>query len=143
MDALQEIHGFETKLSDLADLLVSWRLSKENAEKLLSTANERIRQVEGEIVAKMQEEEIQSFSHNGSKFFPRVESHPSVNKDTEALFVEWLRQRNEDGIYKLSAHPSTLKSWYTQNADKYAEELSEKGFVKVYEEIRISVRKNA
>jgi len=130
-----------TKLSDLADLLLSWRLSKENAEEVLKTANERIRQVESEIVAKMQEEEIDKFAHAGSLFSPRVESHPSVNKDTEALFHTWLEQHNEDGILKRTVHPSTLKAWYKENQDRFAEELSEKGLVKVYEEIRVSVRK--
>ncbi len=131
----------DVKLSDLANLLISWRLSKENAEEVLRTANERIRQVESEIVAKMQEEEIDKFAHAGSLFYPRVESHPSVNKEQEALFHAWLEQHGEDGIVKRTVHPSTLKAWYKANADRFAEELSEKGFVKVYEEIRIGVRK--
>ncbi len=133
--------GADIKLSDLANLLISWRLSKENAEEVLRTANERIRQVEGEIVVKMQEEEIDKFAHAGQLFFPRVESHPSVNKEMEALFHTWLEQHNEDGIVRRTVHPSTLKAWYKQNADKYAEELTEKNLVKVYEEIKISVRK--
>jgi hypothetical protein len=141
MDTLQEIYEFETKLSDLADLLISWRLTKEDAEARTKTANEMIRKVESEIVAKMQEEEIDKFAHAGSLFSPRVESHPSVNKDTEALFHTWLEQNGEDGILRRTVHPSTLKAWYKQNADRFAEELTEKGLVKVYEEIRVSVRK--
>jgi len=128
-------------LSNMADLLLSYRLEKEDAEERLKRANERIRQVEGEIVATMQAEEIDKFGHDGFLFFPRVESHPSVNKDMEALFHTWLEQHGEDGILRRTVHPSTLKAWYKQNADRFAEELSEKGLVKVYEEIRVSVRK--
>ncbi len=141
MDTLQEIHGFETKLSDLADLLVSWRMSKENAEELLKKANENIRLVEQSIVAKMQEEEIDKFAHNGQLFFPRVESHPTINKEKEDDFFAWLEGQHEAGIIKRSIHPSTLKAWWKQNSDRFAEEITGKDYLKVFEEIRISVRK--
>lgn len=130
-----------SKLSDLADLLTSWRMSKEHHEEELKKANEKIRATEQLIVAKMQEEDIEKFAHNGSLFFPRVESHPTVNKEKEYEFFEWLHFHNEDGIVKPTIHPSTLKAWWKANSDRFAEEITEREFLKVFEEIRISVRK--
>lgn len=129
------------KLSDLADLLISYRMAKEDAEENLKRANEGIRAVEQSIVAKMQEEEIEKFAHNGSLFFPRVESHPTVNKEKEDDFFTWLEGQHEAGIIKRTIHPSTLKAWWKQNSDRFAEEITEREFLKVFEEIRISVRK--
>ena len=128
-----------TKLSDMADLLTAWRMVKEDSEARLSEANRKIREVEQVILAKLQEEELEKFVHNGKLFSPRVDSHPTVNKEFENEFYAWLDEHNEGGIAKRTANYQTLKSWYRQHPE-FVEELSEKGFVKVHEEIRISVR---
>ena len=58
-------------------------------------------------------------------------------KEVEGRFIEWLQERNEDGIYKLTVHPQTLKAFYNQH-DEWHEELS--AFLKVHEKIRIGTR---
>jgi len=133
----------ETKLSDLADLLVSFRLMKENGEKTVADANQGILATEQLIVEKLQEEDLDGFTHDGKRFGPVVTSHPAIDKEKEPQFIEWLQEHNEEGIYKYTCHNQTLKSWWNLNKDKYAEEITEKGLLKVFEQIRISVRKVA
>jgi hypothetical protein len=130
-----------TKLSDMADLLTAWRMVKEDSEARLSEANKKIREVEQVIIAKLQEEELEKFVHNGQLFYPYVSAHPGVNKEHEAEFYAWLRENGEDGIIKETVHPMTLKSWWKQNSERFAEELTGKELLKVHEEIRIGVRK--
>jgi hypothetical protein len=41
----------------------------------------------------------------------------------------------------LTLHSSSLKGWYNEFGEKYAEELSEKNYLSVFEKIKIGVTK--
>jgi hypothetical protein len=126
-------------LADMALVLLGAKEAKKEAEKALETANKDIERIEGKLLEQMTAEDIDKFSAHGYLFSPLVQSFPSVNKELEPEFLEWLREHNEDGIYKLSVHAQTLKAFYNQH-EEWHEELSEKGFVKVFEKIRIGTR---
>jgi hypothetical protein len=128
-------------LADLADWLLNWKEAKSVAEDAVKKANEKVRELEQLVYAKMQEDQIEKFGHAGMLFFPTVNSFPSVVKEHEEAFFAWLKENGEDGICKYTVHPMTLRSWYKNNSDRFAEELAEKELVKVHEEIRIGVRK--
>src|SRR5262245_60098743 len=116
------------RLAELADGLMSWKAMKKSLEEQLSDTNKRIAEAEEAIYKKLQAEELEKFAHAGQLFYPYVEAHPSVNKEKEEAFFSWLEENNEDGIIKRSIHPMTLKGWYRQNVDRFAEALSENGF---------------
>src|SRR5574337_1321565 len=120
----------ESKLSDLADLLMSWKLAKENAEEQLKKANERIRAAERLIYEKMQAEEIEKFAHAGMLFYPYVNSYPRCTPGKEDEYFAWLEEHGEGGIVKRSIHPQTHRSWFKQH-EEFHEELTEKGLVDV------------
>lgn len=135
-----EMENQGTKLSDLADVLISWKLAKENAEENLKNANQKIREVEQVIYAKMQEEEIEQFAHGGQLFYPYVNSFPRVAQGREDEYFAWLEEHGEAGVIKRVIHPQTHRSWW-KNHEEFTEELTEKGLVEVHEEIRIGTRK--
>ena len=129
-----------TVLADLAAKLMTEKRAKEAAAEAEKAANKEIERLEGIMLEQMGLQQIEKFAAHGQLFFPLVQQNPSVNKELEAEFFEWLREKNEDGIMKLTIHPQTLKSWYKEKSDNYAEELSEKKFLSVYERIRIGTR---
>jgi hypothetical protein len=119
---------------------MSWKTSKEATEEQLKNINGKIELVEQQILQKMQEEELDKFACDDRLFYPIVQQQPSVNKEVEGAFFFWLEQRGEEGIIKRTIHPQTLKAWYKENADSYAEELSEKKYLSVFEKVRIGTR---
>mgnify|MGYP001374498744 FL=1 len=127
-------------LADLADTLLAAKEAKRVAAEAESAANKEIERVELLLIAAMAEQEIEKFAHANQLFFPVVQSFPSVVKELEDGFIAWLTERNEQGIYKYTVHSQTLKGFYNQH-DEWHEELSEKGFLKVHEKIRIGTRK--
>ena len=124
-------------LADLAAELMAAKAAKKKAEEAESKANEEIAWIEMKLVEQMALQEIEKFAAHGQLFFPIVQSFPAVDKEVEGRFIEWLQERNEDGIYKLTVHPQTLKAFYNQH-DEWHEELT--AFLKVHEKIRIGVR---
>jgi hypothetical protein len=129
-----------TVLADLAKLLMEQKAAKKAAEDATSTANKEIERLEGVMIEQMTLQEIDKFAAHGQLFFPLVQQQPSVNKEVEGAFFFWLEQRGEEGIIKRTIHPQTLKAWYKENADSYAEELSEKKYLSVFEKVRIGTR---
>ena len=124
-------------LADLAAELMAAKGAKKAAEEAESAANKEIERIEQILVAQMALQEIEKFAAHGQLFFPIVQSFPAVDKEVEGRFIEWLQERNEDGIYRLAVHPQTLKAFYNQH-DEWHEELS--AFLKVHEKIRIGTR---
>ena len=130
----------ESSLADMAEILITAKAAKDAAEEALKNANAEIKRLEEKLWEQMQAEEIDKFSAHGKLFFPIVQQNPSVNKEHEAEFFEWLEEKGEEGVIKRTIHPQTLKAWYKTNADTYAEELSEKNYLSVFEQVRIGVR---
>lgn len=91
---------------------------------------------------KLQAEGFQNFRRSdGTLFYRYVESYPSIAKEFEEAFFEWLAEKGEDGIIKRQIHPQTLRGWYKKNSDQYEEEIADREFLKVFEKPKIGVRK--
>ena len=128
-------------LADRAKILLEARRQKEVAEELLRTANLSIERAEQSLYEQMQQENIEKFAAHGMLFYPIVQAFPSVNKELENEFFEWLEAKNESGIIKRTIHNQTLRAWWSANSDQFAEEISANQFLKIYEKIRIASRK--
>ena len=127
-------------LADLAAELMGAKAAKKKAEEAQSAANKEIERIEQILIEQMAAQDIERFGAHGFLFFPIVQQNPAVNKELESEFFAWLEEKGESGIAKLTIHPQTLKAWYRENADAYAEELSEKKYLSVFERIRIGTR---
>lgn len=123
-----------------SDELVALKQQKKDFEEALADTNRKIQQCEEKMVALMDAADLQNFKRGENTFYQYVESYPSVSKDKEFQFFDWLREHGEDGIIKESIHPQTLRSWYKQMKDQFAEAIAEKGFLNIPERIRVGVR---
>ena len=126
-------------LADLALVLLEAKEEKRKAAEAETAANKHIAELEQRIYEQMKREEIEKFGAHGYLFFPTIQQNPSVKKELEADFFIYLEEIGEDGIIKRTIHPQTLKSWYKEH-EELAETLSEKGFVSVFEVIKIGTR---
>lgn len=124
-------------LATLADALVIAREKKDAAKAAETEANKEIERLEPRLHELMVAHELESFKHNGHGFTPYVDSFPRpTDKDK---FLAWCQEHDEMGIWKWDVHPQTLRSWYKENGEKYAEKLVD--VLTVYEKIKIRIRK--
>ena len=124
-------------LAALAEKLQHWKATKAAAEEMKKVTEKEIIAVEKLIYDRMQLEEIDRYTHGGYNFKPKVESYPSVNKENEDQLHDWLEERH----IRLAIHAQSLKGWYNAHAEEYAEELSDKKLINVFEKIKIGVTK--
>lgn len=127
------------ELIELSDKLSLAKQDKERYEQWLSDANKLIDEIEMKMNEIMLERDMQSFSHAGNIFYQYTQSFPKIIK--QADFYEWCKEHGEDGIFKLTAHPQTLRAWYKDKGDQYGEELTGKGLLEAFVKVRIGLRK--
>ena len=129
----------ESELNELADQLLSWSREQEDAKERLKTANTEIEVVERKMTEIMQALNRTKFDYNGILLYMYVSSFPKM-KDPDK-FLEWCKENGEEGIWKYSVNPQTLRAWYKGKAEQYAEVLTGDGMLEIFEKIKIGKRK--
>lgn len=135
-----EVKADELDLNAMALALLALRQQKADAEAALSGINKALEEHEQKLVQAMQVLERTKFDLDGKLFFLQTSSFPKVNKEREGDFYGWTKDHNEDGIYKMTVHPQTLRSWFTKLREELQAEIVEKGLLQVFEKIGVHVR---
>ena len=79
------------------------------------------------------------FDYVGLLFYLSTQTFPKIVD--EDGFFQWLAENGEDGIIKQTIYPQTLRGWYKEKRDLYAEILAERKYLEIFEKIRVNVKK--
>ena len=123
-------------LAELSDRLLAAYAEYDQSQEQETQANKDLDAISEKINTLLQEQDMQMYVRDGLKFEPELIPHPSIDRELEPGFQAWLKEIGEDGIYKTDVHPKTLQAWYKRN-DHLHEEISNKGFLKVFNRIRV------
>jgi len=95
-------------LNEMTQALLTLRAEKAAADTELTRINAEIRQVESDVISKMQESGFDSMKMNGATF-STAEKLTATKTDSEALF-DWLEGNGYEGAVKRNVHHMTLNS---------------------------------
>lgn len=129
----------ESELNELADRLLSLGVEKEEAEDRLKKANGEIETIEQKMAAILQALDRTKFDYRGTLLYMYVSSFPKIKNPDR--FLEWSKENGEEGIWKYTVNPQTLRAWYKGKAEQYAEVLTGDGMLEIFEKIKIGKRK--
>ena len=129
----------EFRLNDLASKLIARRLEKEELDAKSSEVGKQIEETELKMIELMQVLDRTKFDYVGLLFYLSTQTFPKIVD--EDGFFQWLAENGEDGIIKRTIYPQTLRGWYKEKRDLYAEILAERKYLEIFEKIRVNVKK--
>lgn len=125
--------------ASLGTELMRLKAAKEEAENKLSEIQRELDKTEEQLASLMEARKLDKFTAGGVTFFTKEVNYPSVREDQKEALFQWLDENGHGAIAKRSIHPSTLRSWVT---DQIAEGEPLPSQISNFTKTRVNTRRN-
>ncbi|MBO8158848.1 hypothetical protein [Thermosyntropha sp.] len=128
-------------LMAIAEKLAELRKSKKVLEETLKEINREISQVESDLVSKMIEEEMSSFTRGNKQFVLQSKTYVSAKSGMMPVICTWMKENGLKDMVKETIHPQTLQAWVKEKLEEESLPEELKQLLNIYEKNVVAIRK--